>query len=299
MKTYTLEPTKHKDLFRVVDRNGNWNHYYHKPTNKYLRSVTGILERSYPKGKGFEEWLLKITPQERDEILSSTGEKGDRVHRAIDLLLSSEGVTTLSKETGIYSKEKKDYEPISNDEWDALLAFSHFWNRHEPTLYVSEAPLFNLSVGYAGTADAIITLTKACDIKTCPCNELTGKVGLFDWKTSSGIRPSHSAQSGAYCHAENIGDYTKKVIEYGAVLRLGTRHKTTSGYEFESFSTEESYRRFAAAQKLDDFEYSPFEEKEIQDIPDTLEIKIQTFVEKKEEKKEKPKKKKIKKSKKK
>src|SRR5690349_8950510 len=83
MKTYELEPTKHPDVFRVVDRDGNWENYYVKSKNVYLPGVTTILNRGYAKGAFFEQWLSQHTAEERDQILKSAGEKGDKVHRVI------------------------------------------------------------------------------------------------------------------------------------------------------------------------------------------------------------------------
>lgn len=182
MKTYTLEATKNPDLFRVMDRDGNWQHYYLKSKDIYLRGATTVLEQGYAKGAFFEDWLLKMTREERDQILKSAGERGDKVHRFIDTALTVSGVeefgTKFQKEVGIFNRATKDYDKPSNDEWDAILSFAQFWAKHEPVLYVSEAPLYNTKIGYAGTADAIIQITKACTVRYCKCEELVGKIGL-------------------------------------------------------------------------------------------------------------------------
>lgn len=292
MKTFTLEPTKHLDLFRVVDRDGNWEHYWLKSKNLFLRGVTTVLERGYAKGAFFEEWLAKITPTERDAILKATGERGDKVHRAIDSMLTFGGdplaadlvqTSKLDRSIGIYNRETKDYEKIENDEWDMLLSFARFWQAHAPIVLVSEASLYDTEHGYAGTTDAILILTKACDVKTCRCKDLIGKIGVWDWKTSSGIRPSYSAQGAAYAHAENIGEYLppRAAVDYIAILRLGTNHKTTGGYELKSFSGDEmqnGFLRFIAAKMIADFDYTSFNpDADIADIPDELELTVQRF----------------------
>lgn len=280
MKTYELLETKHPDLFRVVDRNGNWQHYYHKPTDSYLRGVTTILDAGYAKGKQFDEWLLNHTSEQRDEILATAGEKGDKVHRAIDLLLTMGIEGKLNRAGKIFSKQSQQEEAFTNEEWDALLSFASFWKAHEPMLYISEASVFNLKEGYAGTLDALLKLTKACDVKTCKCNDFIGKIGLFDWKTSSGVRASYSAQNGAYAKSDNIGQYLPKKakIDYLAVLRLGTKHKTTGGYEFKTFSINESYTRFEAAKTIADYEYEPFTHESITEIPDDIVLPVTVYV---------------------
>lgn len=309
MKNYTLQPTKNPELDRLVDRDGNWQNYFHKPSGRYLRGITTILQQGYAKGRGFEEWLLRITPAERDEVLRITGDKGDRIHKWIDAALTydqfknleteeknAEVVSKWSMEEGIYNRETQDYEKPSADEWDAIRSFATFWERHAPVLVSSEFPVYNLDVGYAGTPDAFIILTKACEARTCCCKPVVGKLGLFDWKTGSGIRPSFSAQLGALVHGDNVPALVKGLkVEYGAILRLGTSHKGTGGSEMETFEVFETrkdedidkqadrynnslnfgFDRFLAAKAIADYEYKPFNpEKDIEEIPDTLTLTV-------------------------
>lgn len=278
MKTYELLETKHPDLFRVVDRSGNWAHYYHKPTGRFLRSVSAILDGGYPIGEGLKNFLSSHTPGERDQILRTAGEKGDKVHRLIDQLLTKE-VPALYPDSTVYNRNTTATDRISNDEWDALLSFARFWNAHAPILHKSEASVFSLYGDYAGTTDAILTLTKACDVKTCKCEELIGKIGLWDWKTSGGIYPQYSAQASAYAFADNIKEYLPEgvlKVDYLAVLRIGTNHKTTGGYELKSFDPDEAYKRFTAARRLANFGYEPFTFADITEIPEVIKIVIQT-----------------------
>lgn len=289
MKTHQLKPTKHPDVFRVVDREGNWENYFVKSLNLYLPGVTTILNRGYLKGPQMDEWLSRHTAAERERILQSAGEKGDKVHRAIDLMLSADyppGAKPffLEQSIGIFNRETKDYEPIANNEWDALLAFQSFWQAHEPQVLVSEATLYNTLHGFAGTADAVLMLTKKCDVKACKCEELVGEIGLYDWKTSSGIRASYGAQVAAYAFAGNLADHLpkgKRTPDYTAVLRLGTNHKTTGGYEFKPFSFRETcdnFERFLAAQRIAAYEHKPFNpDEDIQEIPDAIELTVKKF----------------------
>ncbi|MCL4405207.1 MAG: hypothetical protein M1361_01135 [Patescibacteria group bacterium] len=293
MKTYTYEPTKHPRLFRVVDREGNWERYFLTDLvpekgreistmgGVYLRGVTTILDKGYAKGEGLLRFLSQHTESERDEILKSAGERGDKVHRAIAML--SEGLGTLNKTDGVYNREIKEYEPLSNEEWDCLLAFESFWRRHEPIVLQSEAPLYSLEGGYAGTADKIWILTKACDVKMCPCKDWINLIGLNDYKTSSGIYPSYWAQVGAYAKAENIKEYlpTGRVIDYTSILRLGTNHKTTGGYEFRvSNRLGAQYELFGAAKTIANYESNEFDpSKEVQEIPDSITIELKKMPE--------------------
>jgi hypothetical protein len=183
MKSHTLKETKHPDVFRVVDREGNWENYFVKSMNAYLPGVTTILKRGYAKGAFFEDWLSKHTAEERDQILNAAGEKGDKVHRTIDLIIGNGDpeipaaeIHTIERETGIFNRETKDYEKLENDEWDALLAFASFWKAHEPVVITSEATLYNIGSQYAGTADAILILTKKCNGPTARCSSHTRSI---------------------------------------------------------------------------------------------------------------------------
>lgn len=280
MKSYTHLETKHPDLFRVVDRDGDWQNYYHSKSGKYLRGVTSILNQGYAKGPDFYNWLANHTAEERDRILTAAGERGDKVHRVIDTVLGS-GITKyqLDRSFHVYSRGTQSDEQLSNEEWDALLSWARFWNTHDPVVYTSEAPLFALSLGYAGTADCTAMLTKTCEVKACPCKELVGKIGLFDWKTSGAIRSSYWAQLGAYANADNIKDYIPKgkKIEYGAILRLGTQHKTTGGYEFKTVSGSELYdgfECFKAARRIAMVENPSFNPENIVEIPDEVMVTV-------------------------
>jgi hypothetical protein len=278
-KSFTLEPTKHKDLFRVVDREGEWRFYFHEPTQTYLRGVTTILGDGFPKGEALMQWIGSMPAEEREKRLSEASKRGDKVHRAIDLILNAEEPTEFTRETEIYGRDSGQKSRLSNQEWDCLLAFSRFWERHDPILYVSEAPLFNISGGYAGTADAIIQLTKECDIKTCCCADLVGKIGVWDWKTSKGIYPNYAAQVAAYAFAGNVTEYVPGKPEYGAILLLGTRHVSTGGYHFEAFvgpDLKDAYGAFRAARHMARELTPDFDpEREIKDIPDSFTLIVQ------------------------
>lgn len=311
-KTYTLESTKNPRLFRVMDRMGNWQHYFFDQSEKndqsvgvYLRGVTTILERGYAKGAFFEEWLLGITREKRDEILKNAGEKGDKVHRFIDLALTTSGLTEFgtkfTREVAIYSRDKKQEEPLTDAEWYCILAWAHFWAVHDITLFVSEAPFYSLKGGWAGTGDALGIPNKCCGVSTCPCAGIIGKLGYFDWKSSKGLRPSYSAQGATYIKADNLKEFTGgKEVEFVGLVRIGTDHEKTKGYEFkvflgdrlhkqavkkekdpkkkfklENMSVKKAYGRFLAAKAIDDFEYKPFDPAiDIQDIPDEVEIVV-------------------------
>lgn len=286
MKSLELIKTKHPDLFRVVNRDGDWRHYFHKPSKTYLRGITTVLGEGYPKGEGFVEYLVNATREERDAAFSIAGDRGDMVHRFIEEALTAAPKKT--KHVGVYDRNillynrlTKKRRLLTNSEWDCVVAFERFWKAHEPIILACESSVFNLAVRYAGTLDAILVLTKECEAKTCKCAELIGKPGLWDWKSSGKIYSSYSAQTAALAEAENIYEFLPKgqQIEYTAILRIGTSHKETGGYEMrarvgrDTIATD--FERFLAAKLLSDFEYPPFDyAKAVEEIPDEVRIAV-------------------------
>lgn len=270
MKSHTFETTKDPDLFRVVDRYGDWTHYWHKPTDRYLRSVNFILDQGYAK-PGLKQWLLNTTAEQAEKTLQRAGDKGSHVHRFIEQIFEG---ATITRESRVFDDGLSEEVKISIEEFDNLLAFKSFWIRHEPTLIEYEIPSYNLKVGVAGTTDAIIKLTKTCGVKACGCESVIGKVGLWDWKNSSGIRAENGAQVAAYTSGQNI----KHKIQYTAILRLGTKHKTTGGYEIETYGAKETkqhYKEFLSAITIHNSEYKPFDpRKEIYEVEDEIKLKI-------------------------
>lgn len=277
MKNYTYQPTQNKDLFRVVDRKGNWNHYYLKSKNQHLRAVNYILENGYAKGVRFVKWLKSKSEEEADRILKETGERGDRIHQFIARLPFLQG--RADRYTTVLAEDNLTEVKLSDDEWDAVLSFQEFWKRHESSLIISEYPIYNLKYGYAGTLDLIMRLNKDCGVKICKCKDYIGKIGLIDIKTGGGIYTSYGAQLAAYGMGQNFKEVLgKNKIGYTAALRIGTNHKTTGGYEFDPYNSKETkshFQRFLAAIDIGNAEYEPFNpEKEIQEISENINIEI-------------------------
>jgi hypothetical protein len=266
---YKFEKTKNKNLFRVVDETGSWKNYFWKPTKQYLRAVSNILDEGYATGNGLKQFFLNHTKQEADEILKNAGDRGDKCHKMISYLLNNKGVA--NRGTEVWNEESQSTEMLTNDEWRVVLTWVEWWKAHSPVMVAEEFPVYALNLGYAGTTDFIGILTTECGKKTCPCHDLKGKVGIFDWKTSSGIRDSYGAQIASYANAENI-----KKFDYTAIVRIGTKH--TCGYEFEVYDkigTLNHFNEFLAAQTISMASHTPFDPtKEIYEIPLTINITI-------------------------
>lgn len=308
MKSYQLQTTRHPKLFRVVDREKNWEHYAFinkfkesydpekgEPTfddieeATWLRGSTTILGIGYAKDKFFFDWLSKHTKEERESILRAAGDRGDMVHRFIDMALTytppkhknGQPVQSIwERDIEIHNRETGEERRLTNNEWDCVLAWGAFWTQHQPQLLFSEEAMYNLSIGYAGTADAGLVLTRICGNKGCACKDLIGIPGLWDWKTSGAIYPSYAPQTASYAFADNLPLLLPKGLKlaYTAILRIGTAHKN-GGYQIEASIGAEAMQydmdRFKASKLIADHEYKPFDPtKDVIDIADKFEVVV-------------------------
>ena len=276
MKSYEFKPTKDKDLFRVMDTNGDWTHYFHKPSGKYLRAVNHILNTGYAKGPRFYEWLKNKSAEESEKILKQAGDRGDAIHQFIEIAFKLGG--KVNRFTPVLAEDNKGERVLTGSEWEAILAFGRFWKAHKPKIIVSDYPVYNLTLGYAGTLDILFKLTETCGTKTCECVDAIGQINLCDFKSGGGIYNSYGAQIAFYKEGENLkailGD---RKITSTSILRIGTSHK--AGYEFRYYGKEETETHWVealAAMTISNSEYKAFDpEKEIYDIPELLELDIE------------------------
>lgn len=299
-KNFTFKETNERGLFRVIDQKGNWDFYYHEKTKKYLRSVNSILSNGYPKGKFFEEYLKAHSKEEVEARLQEACEKGDMVHEFIRYLFNNGG--KANRQTRIFNRETNKKERLTDEQWRCIPAFQSFWLKHKPVLIASEIAGYNNMFGYAGTLDAILILTAECDLKNCPCHGNAGKIGVWDWKSGASIWDSYGPQLASYSKFENISEIMRSamkkilmargikvrnyhdraifipVVEYTGVLRIGTNHKTTNGYEaiiYDKIETADHWSEFLAAKTIVRGTCKPFDEaKDIKEIETKIDLKM-------------------------
>lgn len=276
MKTFTYEPTADPRLFRVVDREGNWQRYVldpRKPEQAFLRGVTTVLGAGYPKGQGFYEYLKNNTADEIERKLKAAGERGDRVHQFIARYLAGEKLDRFAK----VRDDSGNQTPLANDEWDAILAFGEFWTRHDCALIAHELAVYEtrFAGGYAGTVDVILRMRKDCGNRYCACKPFVGKVGLLDWKSGKGLYPDYAAQVAAYWMAESLPAHLGGgKVEYTGLVHLASKKVSTGGYDFQGFDHEATLANlddFAAASRLSAKYLTDFDPaRDIAEIPDQL-----------------------------
>lgn len=246
-------PPKPEPEVEMVLINGKHFYQVFDEATPYYVSVTTILS-ALAKGKGFEVWLTKKTQEEQEDILGESSLRGSKVHRAIQLLIEGKQITP---EEFIYEdQDGRTHKGLTTEEKNMVYAFVRWWYAFNPKVYASEKIVYNTTYKFAGTLDFIGTIKEGLIDKNSP----TPNRDIFtivDWKTSSGIYPSYEMQLAAYAAAEH--QMSGRKIERGAILRLGTKHKT--GYEFKIIdSLAESYRAFLgvlAAWKYQNPDFAP------------------------------------------
>ena len=285
MKSFEPKLTTDPNLFRMVDRNGDWTHYWYKPKNKYLRAVNFILEEGYAQPE-LLHWAKNPPREQIEKKLKVSQEKGDAVHKYIAKVFATrQRKILLTREITIFDDETKQDRILTNEEFDCVLAWAEFWKRHNPKLLGYELSCYSLKYGYAGTADTILVLQKACEVRACSCKEIVGKTGIWDWKSGGGIWDSHGPQVAAYGNSESLNAYLRKIgaekLSYSSILRIGTKHITTGGYQMEIYDKEESrvhWGEFLSAITQHNRKYKPFDPKtEIYEIPDSVEINLEIW----------------------
>lgn len=278
MKSYDLHPTSNPDLFRVVDRNGNWQFYRFKPQGKrgrYLRGITSVLDIGLTKGERFERWLENNTAEAINRKLRLACDQGDAVHQGIALALSG---ATVHRGTEILAENNRDMRTFTDAEWLCMLAFERFWTSHKCALVAHEAAVINLRLGIAGTFDKILVMRATCGDKRaqCQCAPFVDLAGLGDWKTGGGIYESHGAQVAALASCDLSQFIGKRPIGYTLIVRLGTDHKR--GYQVEFYDRRETaanLKQFKAALTIATPRMPLLDRSDFKEFPDSLSLVVE------------------------
>ncbi|HIG93975.1 TPA: hypothetical protein HA234_07305 [Candidatus Woesearchaeota archaeon] len=200
--------------------------YHKKDSDIFAPSITYVVHY-YPRGAGFDKWLADKGMDDAEAIKKAAGDKGSRIHAAIEDLLSGKEITFDKK---YFSKEDGTEKDLSVEEWEALLSFSAWHAKYKPKVLRVEETVFqdpteDFKSGFAGTVDLV------CEIE--------GELYIIDFKTSKDIYPSHRLQVSAYKHIIQKA-YPERKINL-AILQVGyprnkNRYKFTEiDDEFETF----------------------------------------------------------------
>lgn len=178
-----------KGIYRVTTADERWYAIPHEdpttglPGYRYIPSVTWICGH-YPKGVPFYKWLAEKGWDESQALKNAAGDKGSKVHNAIEDLIAGE---TVKMDAKYMNNSSKQEEELTLEEYEAVIAFAEWANEVKPKFLHKEMTVISEKYGFAGTVDCIA--------------EIDGEVYVIDWKTSQYIWPEYELQVSAYLEA--------------------------------------------------------------------------------------------------
>ena len=215
------------DIVQITTQSERW---YQRGENEFVPSVTWITQ-FYPKGIAYYKWLASKGWDEAEAIKIAAGDKGSKVHQAIEELLKGEKVKMEAK---FLNKTSGELEELTLEEYEALMSFVDWFNAVNPKMLASEITVFSKKFNYAGTVDFICEIDK--------------QIYIVDFKTSQYIWPSHELQLSAYSKADFEQSFAQKWINRKlAILQLGYRFNKRN-WKFTEI--KDKFQLFLAARKI-------------------------------------------------
>lgn len=212
-----VRQTKSDGIVQITTLDERW----YQKGDKYVPSVTWVAGH-YPKGVAFYKWLANKGWDEAEAIKSSAGDKGSKVHRAIEELMSGATLKMDAK----YSDGNGQESELSVEEWECIMSFADWFKETKPKILQLEQVVFNDQMNYAGTVDMVC--------------EINGKKFIVDIKTSQSIWPEYELQVSAYKHAMTG-------IEGLAILQVGYR---LNKRKWKFNEVEDKFDLFQSAYKI-------------------------------------------------
>ncbi|MEO5366651.1 MAG: hypothetical protein H7831_09915 [Magnetococcus sp. WYHC-3] len=195
---------------------------WYEVDGKFIPSTTWICGY-YPKGVPFYKWLADKGWDEAEAIKSAAGDKGSKVHQAIDDLVSGKEIGLESK---YLNKSTGEEEELTAEEYKCIMSFAKWFKDVNPVIVGHDILAHNEQEGYAGMVDFV------CEIE--------GQTYIVDFKTSANIWPEYELQVSAYKHALNLDAKL-------AILQVGyNRNKN----EYKFTEVEDKFDLFLSAKKI-------------------------------------------------
>jgi hypothetical protein len=203
MKKIIKQMDNAKGIVQITTSDERW--YVKQVDNKvtgipdllFVPSVTWIAG-CYPKGISFYKWLANKGWDESQALKEAAGDKGSKVHTAIEDMIHGQQVKMDAK---YLNKSTEQQEELTLEEYDCLMGFADWVKEQRPEFLRSEFVVFDDEIGYAGTVD-------------CLCR-IGGKVFLVDFKSGQYIWPEYELQLSAYKHALNILGLEMMILQVG------------------------------------------------------------------------------------
>lgn len=203
-------------IMRITTSDERWYHF--EKENIYRPSATWIAS-FYPKGIQYYKWLAEHGWDEAEALKREAGERGSKVHQAIDLLIKGMEVKIDDKFINTTTLQEEELTP---DEYHCVMTFKEWVDDVKPVFlqneYITHLKKFktdketDINKGFAGTVDF------KCIIG--------GQKYIVDIKTSAYIWTSHEIQINMYRMAD-----TEKNVKM-AILQVGYTKNKTKQYKF-------------------------------------------------------------------
>jgi len=255
MKKIIRETDEKRGIVQITVADERWytkpaNHpesgmpVYHQP----VPSVTWICG-FWPKGVGFYKWLADKGWDEAEAAKHAAGDKGSRVHLAIERILNGEEfrIDTKVADKSRSTEQEAAFTELSYEELLCVKSFIDWRNEVKPEVIATEITVFSEIHGYAGTIDLV------CRIDGVPY--------VIDFKTSKQVWKEHELQVSAYRMALENGENPIRmknpngtegpVVDLSglktAILQVGYE-RNRAGYKFTE--VEDAFPLFKVAQQI-------------------------------------------------
>lgn len=205
-------------------------------------SSTTILN-AYPQSPHLTRWIAENGWQESQRIKSEAGERGTRVHHAIEALLDGQELA------------RTDY---VLEEWYKITAFTRWYDAYKPEDIAGEVAVFSKKGKYAGRVDRIM--------------RINGELYVIDFKTSNSLHAHFPLQFASYANA--IEETLGLTVDNTAAIQLGASNKNTYRFVIQPRAEwRENYKVFQHVRNVWEYEFgAKAQEPPILTLPDTLKI---------------------------
>lgn len=235
MKKIIKEVDKERGIVQVTTADERWyvidseSKITGLPEYKYIPSVTWISGH-YPKGIAFYKWLADKGWDEAEAIKSAAGDKGSKVHKAIEWWLKGNEVRIDSK---FQNPTTEQVEELTLDEYNCVKSFTDWWIENKPELLKTEIVVVSEKYGYAGTLDLIV--------------KINGEVWIVDIKTGQSVWPEYELQLSAYKQAAWVEESLFEEKPKLAILQIGYK-RNKNNYKWNEI--EDKFPLFLAARQI-------------------------------------------------
>jgi hypothetical protein len=220
MKIQTKKIDDARGIMQITTTDERW---YTDKNGVFVPSVTWIAG-FYPKGVQFYKWLADKGWDEAEAIKHAAGDKGSKVHKAIEDILLGNEVRIDSKYPNPSTEKLEELTP---QEYECVMSFVDWLKAINPKVLSTEYVVWNTEYGYAGTVDMKL--------------KVGDEVWIVDVKTSPNIWPEYELQVSAYRHADSE-------VQKTGILQVGYTRNKFQKYKFTEI--EDRFDLFLSARKI-------------------------------------------------